>query len=1107
MVVSGNCPITSSSITGADVLVDLSAPLPAGSPEQYVVPSLTPSVTYCFALQVFDDVSLSAISNVVTATTGTPPDVTAPAAAVLSAGTATPTSVTLSWTDVGDDGTTGTAATWFLRRAQGASCPITTATGGAEVGTGTPSAPGSTSGATDSTLVSDQTYCFALVVSDEAGNSSVSNSVTVTTPDVLFPDNPVLAAGAITGSSVELTWSAVGDNAGSGAAAGYLIGWAVGDCTAFDFPSSTQVAVTGGVAAGTAMSQVITLAGDQQYCFRLRADDDAANASYSNTISARTLDTVAPAAVTDLAASATGVTRVTLSWTAPGDNNTTGTAAAYDLRFLAGVACPITDANFGSATAVTTAPAPAAPGTTESVDVTGLTADTDYCFALTTSDEVPNTSALSNVLLVHTRPDPVAQLAAIRVAIGAGATVDHPLNGGVVTYVKPAFGGAAVGAADGPGFFIQNGATGPALFFAVDPVTIAADLAPGDVVDLHATRGAWLSCSGCSADNSIYVVDQLSSGARTGTGATLPAAQDLSSDARFLAPIPTPAPAGGWELDAERVTVRGVMGVSPVSAGTGFHKFRLDTAGSPAPSQLFLRAPTSVFVSLGLAPGCDVTVSGTPMWRFSLEAQVAAWQTADIIVNSCPNLAVLATQPADAAVNAAVTSTLTVEFNQPVNVSTATFQPTAGACTGEIQLSSDGFQTCLGLTGAAWDAFNHQVAFTVEPGMSFGASYQARVGTGVAAVRGSTLATAYPWTFTTPLAPVCSTATHPLIVEAFGGGGNSGAAWNRDFVVLFNPTSSAVPLSGWSLQVASATTTGNWTLITLSGSIAANGYYMIGLASGTNGAAVPSPDAASTSTVLGGAGGKVALVNNTTILNGTCPTSTAIVDVLGWGTTSGGSPVTCFETAAAPTTTAATAVSRTVQCSDANDNSTEFVLAAPNPRNTASPTFPCACTANETGETTERGNLLEADYCVLQFPQADFSVAPGAVIDGTTTTPTVGGLYGRIYEVTVTEAAGANPAVTAQWGYGPLLANPEWETGWTWVNAPFNTQSGNDDEYGAPAGAAPGFTAPATAGAYLFTFRFSLDAGLSWTYCDINGAGSNSGLFFDVTRLPIMTVQ
>ncbi len=81
--------------------------------------------------------------------------------------------------------------------------------------------------------------------------------------------------------------------------------------------------------------------------------------------------------------------------------------------------------------------------------------------------------------------------------------------------------------------------------------------------------------------------------------------------------------------------------------------------------------------------------------------------------------------------------------------------------------------------------------------------------------------------------------------------------------------------------------------------------------------------------------------------------------------------------------------------------------------------------------------------------------------------------------------------------------NPQYQAGWSWSTASYNIQSGNNDEYQGS------FTAPA-AGSYRYAYRFSVDQGVSWTYCDANqgdfGSGSNAGLTFDLENLPVLTV-
>lgn len=140
----------------------------------------------------------------------------------------------------------------------------------------------------------------------------------------------------------------------------------------------------------------------------------------------------------------------------------------------------------------------------------------------------------------------------------------------------------------------------------------------------------------------------------------------------------------------------------------------------------------------------------------------------------------------------------------------------------------------------------------------------------------------------------------------------------------------------------------------------------------------------------------------------------------------------------------------------------------------------------------ESGAASEFDYCVLYSPT---SLTVNA---GTTTSP----IYGRIYEAGLTENPGAASSVIAQLGYGPNGSNPISDGGWTYVNASFTMQTGpfgNDDEYSAT------FTAPAS-GTYRYVYRFTFD-GTNYTYCDLDGAGSNPSLDFSTTQMGTLTVN
>jgi phosphodiesterase/alkaline phosphatase D-like protein len=97
---------------------------------------------------------------------------------------------------------------------------------------------------------------------------------------------------------------------------------------------------------------------------------------------------------------------VTLSWTTPGDDSLSGIASQFDLRYSTS---PITTTNFAAASRFLGTPAPATPGTRQSVTVTGLSPTTTYYFAIKTGDEVPNWAGISNVISRTTLAAPDTQ--------------------------------------------------------------------------------------------------------------------------------------------------------------------------------------------------------------------------------------------------------------------------------------------------------------------------------------------------------------------------------------------------------------------------------------------------------------------------------------------------------------------------------------------------------------------------------------------------------------------------------------------------------------------------------------------------------------------------
>lgn len=162
--------------------------------------------------------------------------------------------------------------------------------------------------------------------------------------------------------------------------------------------------------------------------------------------------------------------------------------------------------------------------------------------------------------------------------------------------------------------------------------------------------------------------------------------------------------------------------------------------------------------------------------------------------------------------------------------------------------------------------------------------------------------------------------------------GSGGTA--DDFVELYNPTSSAVDLSSWSLQRRAHS--GALAKIELAGQIPARGFYLI-----VRGSATTSLTSLADKTFSLGIAfnndDAFLLVNNTSTVSDI--NDPDIVDLVGTGLNE------WFETAAAPNAPEAQALLRKSGAAhipaqgngwDSNNNSADFILTSPNPRNTAS---------------------------------------------------------------------------------------------------------------------------------------------------------------------------
>ncbi|WP_235333864.1 lamin tail domain-containing protein [Aquabacterium sp. NJ1] len=211
-----------------------------------------------------------------------------------------------------------------------------------------------------------------------------------------------------------------------------------------------------------------------------------------------------------------------------------------------------------------------------------------------------------------------------------------------------------------------------------------------------------------------------------------------------------------------------------------------------------------------------------------------------------------------------------------------------------------------------------------------------------------------------------------VISQVYGGGGATSGSptYKSDYVELFNAGSTAINLSGLSLQYASATGTGNFSgnPVTALPNVAVQPgqYFLISLTtSGTVGGALPVTIdfAGSASLNISATGGKLALVNGTAGLtcNGSSTVCTSaqlaqIVDLVGYGSAN------FYEgSGAAPAPSTTTAILRAnAGCTDTNVNTSDFAAGTPAPRNTATPVLVCSGSGGGggTGGGTGSGGTL-----------------------------------------------------------------------------------------------------------------------------------------------------
>ena len=266
-------------------------------------------------------------------------------------------------------------------------------------------------------------------------------------------------------------------------------------------------------------------------------------------------------------------------------------------------------------------------------------------------------------------------------------------------------------------------------------------------------------------------------------------------------------------------------------------------------------------------------------------------------------------------------------------------------------------------------------------------------------------------------APAQAVSPGLVISEIFGA--NSGtAAYNQDYVEIYNPTASAISLAGKSVQYRAGTSGSSSSKVDLPAiMLPAGAHFLAGGAVSANPttAQTITPDATNTNMNLSGTGGVVVLANSQTLLTlpaATDPTTfpAAVIDLVGYGTTPN-----LYETtrAPAPTTTGSPAkpvLNRAGNgATDTDNNGNDFSTAA------AGTPQVCDCIAPSGLKVTEvytdggqAGSSFDHDFVEIEnisgasLPLTGFTLqyrAPDATGPATVVATLTGTLTNNTYDV------------------------------------------------------------------------------------------------------------
>jgi hypothetical protein len=271
-----------------------------------------------------------------------------------------------------------------------------------------------------------------------------------------------------------------------------------------------------------------------------------------------------------------------------------------------------------------------------------------------------------------------------------------------------------------------------------------------------------------------------------------------------------------------------------------------------------------------------------------------------------------------------------------------------------------------------------------------------------------------------------------VVISQVWGKGNSVPANlpQASYVELFNRTANPIDMSGWSVQVALASSS-SWSSMTLAATVQPYSYFLVRV---SDGSLTVASDAvfAPTTNILGATGGpvgnKVVLRSTVEALDVACPTGdSTIIDMVGFGSSSN-----CYETSRAQGISTVgnglTPTRNSGGCIDTDNNASDFAATIPAPRNSTTAQNICLVS----GACCE----LLTGACGVNSSAACLALGRTYMGDGTSCSPSPCPPAGRCCTALaglcyVTSLAGCNTVISGRWTTGLTCSSSPTVCGFT----------------------------------------------------------------------------